>query len=159
MGLSWNKKTRKIISLLMDWVFDVVDALTRSLNGTRFHGTTFGTSNLIVIQRSLFTSWNITWPKDTLFISHDLWIILVLLLINHASTHFWKRNFSNFIYRGKSYWLYHLRGSHLGPKNLQMMAPQSRSYYKMLTILYFSWNESFKILFCKTQTTFSEPNF
>jgi len=52
-----RRKTRTIIPLLMDWVFDVVDAsLTRSLNGTRFHGTTFGTSNLIVIQRNLFTS-------------------------------------------------------------------------------------------------------
>ena len=52
-----RSKTRTIIPLLMDWVFDVVDAsLTRSLNGTRFHGTTFGTSNLIVIQRNLFTS-------------------------------------------------------------------------------------------------------
>ena len=60
-----RRKTRTIIPLLMDWVFDVVDAsLTRSLNGTRFHGTTFGTSNLIVIQRSLFASWNLTWPRD-----------------------------------------------------------------------------------------------
>ena len=68
------KKTRKIIPLLMDWVFDVVeDSLTRNLNGTRFHGTAFGTSNLIQIQRSPFTSWKFTLPKDPIFCHINYW--------------------------------------------------------------------------------------